>query len=239
MPYTCMIIDDEPLAIEALVDHITRLDDFTIIARCSDAVEAIPLVKSGKPDLIFLDIEMPELSGLDFIRSVHNPPRIILTTAYRDYAPEAFDLDVVDYLLKPVSFPRFLRAVNRFYDSLGSSNKDTGNVQVTGADYINVYADKKTHKLKQEEILYLESVGDYVAIHLHNKKILTREGISSLEKKLPRELFIRIHRSFIISLGHIESFASSEVEISGKILPVSRKYRDAVYRVLNTGKSRL
>ena len=232
-----MIIDDEPLAIEAMEDYIDRLDDFRIIGKCTDAVEALPLVKAGKPDLIFLDIEMPEVNGIDFIKTLNNPPRIILITAYRDYAPEAFDLDVVDYLLKPVSFPRFLRAVNRFYDTLKSEVSTTGLSTLAGDEFLNVYADGKTHKIRLDEILFFESMSDYVVIHFKYHKIITRERISALEKKLPEDLFLRIHRSFIVSLKQVVSFTRVSLEICGISLPVSRTYRDGCLRRMNAGRS--
>jgi two-component system LytT family response regulator len=230
MTIKCIIIDDEPLAAEIISDYVSKFENFRLIAQCSDAVEAFAIVKQTSPDLLFLDIEMPEINGLNFIRSLKNPPAVILTTAYREYAADAFDLDVVDYLLKPISFKRFMRAIDRFIEFHQKKNRGSEAVEISGENYLSVYSNGRTHQVEFDKILYIESMGDYVKINLFNNTLITRETLSSLEQKLPENLFIRIHRSFIVSITHIDSYTKSSIQVGSITIPISRKYKEVVIR---------
>jgi two-component system, LytTR family, response regulator len=236
MTVKCLIIDDEPLAIEAIEDYILKLEGFKVVGRCQDALEAFALIKHEKPDLVFLDIEMPELSGIEFIKTLKNPPRIIFTTAYREYAADAFDMDVIDYLLKPIGFARFMRAIDRFYENYNTTNVHTQMVTISDEKFLAVYTNGRTHKIELEKIRYIESLGDYLKIHLTDGRLTTRESISSIGQKLPETMFLRIHRSYIVSWPKIDSYTSTSIQIGEDTLPISRKYKGEIIMKLNIRK---
>src|SRR5690349_3486211 len=220
-----LIVDDEPFARKLLASHSAKVEGLELGGECANALEAINALRTKTIDLIFLDIQMPEISGLDFIKTLKDPPAIILTTAYRDFALEAFDLDVVDYLLKPISFERFLKAVNKVFDrAIGSGDKTNIHADLQGT-FMYVKFDRKMHKVILNDILYIESLDDYVKVFLKNKVLITRENISSLETKLPANQFVRIHRSFIVAINEVSSLSAEGVQISGKDLPFGRVYR--------------
>jgi DNA-binding LytR/AlgR family response regulator len=219
-----LIVDDEPLARKLILSHTSKIEGLALSGESGDAIEASNFLRNHRIDLIFLDIQMPEIDGLQFVRTLKNPPAIILTTAFRDFAPEAFDLDVIDYLLKPISFDRLLKAVNKFFDR--NSNTLISSVgSETHSAFIHLKADRKIHKIALEEIQYIESLDEYVKVHLPNKVLISRENISSLENKLSGSFFVRIHRSFIISTKFVSSIASEGVEVGGKLLPFGRVYK--------------
>lgn len=227
----CIIVDDEPLAIEIIESYVDRLDELELVARCNNAIKAFEILQKEEVDLMFLDIQMPKLTGIDFIKTLKNPPKIILTTAYRDYALESYELDVVDYLLKPISFDRFLVALQKAYKNDKSElNFSTSN---TSEEYIYLKADKKMVKVMLCDILYIESLKDYIRVKTHDKDVITHQKISYLEEKLPDDQFIRIHRSFIVPLKKIESYSSSAIEVPGKELPIGRLYKNKVLDTLN------
>lgn len=238
MKTRCIIVDDEPLAIEAIQMHIEKFDSLKLIETCQDAFQAFEVLKRTNIDLMFLDIEMPEITGLDFIKSLKNPPKVILTTAYREYAIDAFDLNVVDYLLKPISFDRFMQAINKFYEQ-GSNDmlvpKDDSQLQERDADYIFVRSDKKNVKIRYAEILYIESIKDYVKIVCKNRTVISKLLISEMEERLPASSFLRIHRSYIIFIPNIEAFSHTHIDMPGKELPIGRNYK---HEVLNTLQQR-
>ena len=175
---------------------------------------------------------MPEITGLQFIGTLKNPPAIILTTAFRDFAPEAFDLDVIDYLLKPISFERFTKAVNKFFDKQMGSGADVLHQTPPGEKFIYLKADRKTYKVLLDEIIYIESLDEYVKVHLINGVLATRENISSLEQNLSNGMFVRIHRSFIINMKHVSTISAEGVEITKKQLPFGRAYKKSALAVL-------
>ncbi len=222
----CLVVDDEPLAREALITHMNRLPDLNLVLECSSAIEAITALRNNKIDLIFLDIEMPELNGISFLQSLKNVPGIIFTTAYRNYAVEAFDLDVIDFLLKPVSFERFLKAIDKFYQR--SVSKPLSINAEEPSKSINVKADRKTYKIDIKHIQYVESIKDYVKIVCNDETIVTHETISSYEKLLENEGFLRTHRSFLVAINRIISFDAETVYLKNKELPVSRTYKQSV-----------
>lgn len=224
--YRCLIIDDEPIAIRVIRKHLAAFTDFAVVAECNNALEAMRILSKEKVDLLFCDIQMPQLTGVDFIRSLSHPPKVIFTTAYRDYAIEAFELQVVDYLLKPISFERFARAIQHFLDQQSLPEKTGGNTTATKeTDFIFLKADKKHYKVNLTDVLYFESLGDYVIAHTSTQKIITKERISHLQENLPPDRFLQIHRSFIISISKIETVGPGFIEINKKKLPVGRKYK--------------
>ncbi len=225
--YKCIIIDDEPIAIRVIRNHLSAFTNFEIVNECSNALEAMPILSKERIDLLFCDIQMPQITGVEFVRSLAHPPKVIFTTAYRDYAVDAFELQVVDYLLKPISFERFTKAINNFMEQ-DSAKTSQQNISETGSkqrDFIFLKADKKHHKVNLCDILYFESLGDYVIVFTSDKKIVTKERISNLAKHLPENNFIQIHRSYIVSISKIESVGAGFVEINKKKLPVGRNYK--------------
>jgi len=228
----CLIIDDEPLAIEVIKTHLGQLAELELVATFNNPVEASEILKNDTIDLIFLDIEMPLLSGIDFLKTFPNPPKVIFTTAYRHYAIESYELDVVDYLLKPISFSRFFKAVNKFktLEKLPVSTVSTSEEQVSN-DHIYVNANKKFIKINFDDILYVESIKDYIRIHLPTKSVVTKDSISSFEKKLSTQ-FLRTHRSFIVNAQKVTAFTKVDIEIGNKEIPIGASYKEEVIRFL-------
>lgn len=229
----CIVVDDEPLAIEILESYIQKIDSLELIAKCSTAIDAFDILNAKKTDLIFLDIQMPELTGLDFLKALAKPPKIIITTAHRKYAVEGFELDVLDYLLKPVSFERFLKAIDKYNKSAENETTVSQPKSSSGDDeFIYVKENKKVIKISINEILFVEGLKDYVSIHTCDKKTITKSTLSAIEKKLPGNKFLRIHRSFIVSLLHIDAFTATSIEIGKKELTIGRNYKQSVMKAL-------
>lgn len=226
----CIIVDDEPVALDILENHLSKIELVILVEQCRNATEAFNAISSQKVDLIFLDINMPGLSGISFAKSINKDIKIIFTTAYREYAIEGFDLHAVDYLLKPISFERLLDAVNNFQQIYQPSfNSKT---EEKPADFIFIKIDRKMHKIDFDKILWIESLGDYLKIKTTEGTKVTRETISNIESKLPSKNFLRIHRSFIIALDKIESYSSEEIIISQSSIPISRSYRESIIQKL-------
>ena len=223
-----LIVDDERVAREILETHLSKINNFSLVASCKNALEAFQVINNQEVDLIFLDINMPEISGLSFAKAISNSTKVIFTTAYREYAVDGFDLQAVDYLLKPISFERLLQAVNKYLGEIPQELPLLEDHQSEKTDSIFVRADRKMIKVVFLEISYVESLSDYVKIHLKDKTIVTRETISNIEAKLPKNDFLRVHRSFIVSLSGIESFTKETIEVGGKEIPISRSYRGEV-----------
>jgi DNA-binding LytR/AlgR family response regulator len=217
-----MIIDDEPLAIDVIENYLQRLEA-TDITRCGNAVEAFQILQKKTVDCIFLDIEMPLLSGLDLLKSLKEPPAIIITTAYRDYAVEGFELEVTDYLVKPISFPRFMKALEKIVKSARPlPQKDD--------DHLFLKVDKKFIKVLIADILFIESLKDYVRVHARNNAYITYQSLTEITDKLPADRFARVHRSYTIALDKITGIDGNCVDIAGKLIPVSRENRADVFR---------
>ncbi|MEO6189996.1 MAG: LytTR family DNA-binding domain-containing protein [Saprospiraceae bacterium] len=231
-----IIIDDEPLALEILESYINQIPELELVAKCNTAMEANSLILNEQIDLMFLDIEMPMLRGTDFLRSIKNPPAVIFTTAYPEFAVQGFELNALDYLLKPISFDRFIKAVNK-YTSLSSPPKSMNTVN---NDFIFVKADKKLIKINFDEIIFIEGLKDYIIIHTPISRIVTLQTMKSLDEKLPRDLFIRAHRSFIVNLDKINSIQGSSIEVSVKgqikTIPIGSIYKDEIEAIVSKRK---
>lgn len=224
----CMIIDDEELAIKVLKSYIERIPFLVLKASTTSPFEAIEILKNKEIDLVFLDIEMPDLTGVELINSLSYQPAFIFVTAYRKYAADAFELDSVDYLVKPVSFSRFLRAVNKYrtYNQVHQTENDPT---------IYLKADRKTYKVNIKSILYIEGLKDYVKMYLEGgEMIIVKETMISLIEKLHSYYFIRCHKSFIVSLTRIKAFSSEFVEIENRKIPIGRSYREEVLEQLSS-----
>lgn len=232
MKIRCITIDDEPLALQVIQTHLKQIPDVELVASYSNPIEAFDILTSDAIDLIFLDIEMPLLSGIDFVKTLKNPPKIIFTTAYRNYAIESYELDVIDYLLKPISFTRFFKAINKYKSTVNVkvTDQDVKELEVAN-DHIYVNSNKKFIKINFDDILYVESIKDYVRIHSNTTTVITKDTISNFEQKLPHN-FLRIHRSFIVNTSKVTAFTKVDVEIDAKEIPIGASYKEAVIAFL-------
>lgn len=239
MTMNCIVVDDEPLALELIEDNIKKISFLKLIKKCKSATEALKIVNSEKIDLIFLDIQMPDISGIQFIKSLKNKPMVILITAFEKYALEGFELDVIDYLLKPVPFERFLKAVNKaheYYNFINIKPQANDNLEPF-KKYIFVKSEHKIIKINTEDILFIEGLKDYVKIYIGEKPIFTLQSLKFFEDKLPPSHFIRIHRSFIIAVSKIEYIGKSKVNIGNNSIPISNFYRSRLFDFINNNPS--
>ncbi len=236
----CLVVDDEPPAREILKQHIAGVDALELTGTCANAVEAISFLKDHHVDLIFLDIQMPQLLGTNFIRTLKSPPKVIFTTAFRKYALEGFELDAVDYLLKPISFERFLKGVNKvlqinFPVDHSSSNKE--NHREPANSFLYFRADRKMVKVFFNDILFIEALKDYIKIVTQNRTIVTKYVLTTLAELLPADEFLRIHKSYIVAINKIESFNADSIQIAKHELPIGRLYKYDVGRILNASSA--
>jgi len=231
----CLIIDDEPLAHKVIKNYADNLSFIDIVKTCHSAFEAINYLNENQVDLIFLDINMPKLKGLDFLKTLNNPPLVIITSAYQEYAMEGYELNILDYLLKPFSFERFLKAINKAVSQkkLIDTSEKTTNSQFIPVSLSNnenqesifIKGDKKTHQVQFDSILYFESIGSYVKIHLENETIISLDRLTNFENKLPKNLFLRIHRSYIIAIKKVNTIEGNRVKINKNEIPVGNVYK--------------
>ena len=224
-------MEDEPLAAEVLQDYIRQVPFLKLIKTCSDAIYAMETLKEEKIDLVFLDIHLPKLKGLDFIKSLTNPPHIIITSAYHEYALEGHELNVLDYLLKPIEFKRFLKAVNRL--SAVQEHTEDVSQKPSEREYLFFNVSKKKVKIFLDEILYIESLKEYIRVCTRQKTIITKFQLGEIEEILSKNNFLRVHRSFIVAKDKIDAFTATDVEVSGKQLPIGRSYKDVVQTALD------
>ena len=234
-----LLVDDEPYALDILENYLQGLAQMEIIGRCSNALDAFQVLQKTAVDLLFLDIRMPGLQGTELIRSLKNPPKVVFTTAFENYALEGFELNAVDYLLKPVSFPRFLKAIDKVFALLHIQNTHPGDqsresIPPTQEIFIYLKVERKTTKINVSEILWIESEGDYVKVKLKEKMIVSKHKISLLEELLPEDQFLRIHRSYIVSVAKIDSYHANFVEVAGARLPIGRSFKEECSNRLNT-----
>lgn len=236
MKVKCLLVDDEPLAIKLIENHISKIDALEVIATCNNALKAFEIINTQQIDLMFLDIKMPNINGIDFLKTLKNPPKTIFTTAYRDYAIESYDLEVVDYLLKPITFERFFKSINRFLRAQKEvvvSIADKNDLE----DFLLVKSGNKHHKIKIEEIIFIESLKDYIKIHtVNDKRIVAKYKIGEIEEELINKNFLRIHRSYIVNTKKISAFTMSDIEVNSVEIPIGASYKEKVISFLNKWK---
>ena len=233
----CIIVDDEELARVLLENYISRLPYLKLVGKCSNPIEALQFLQDQTIDLIFLDIQMPEMIGTDFLKSLSQKPMVVFTTAYAEYALEGYELNVIDYLLKPFPFERFLKAVNKASDLAKLKSKDVSNLtspekQIIERDYILVKSEHKVHRIHHKDILYIQSMREYVAYNTPKGRILSLGSLKKLEVDLPQEQFLRIHKSYIISKAKASVLEGNMVHIGKEKIPIGASYRKEVLRLL-------
>ncbi|RBW55304.1 DNA-binding response regulator [Tenacibaculum sp. E3R01] len=231
MKIKCLLVDDEPLAIKLIENHISKIDSLQVVATCNNAIKAFEILSTQEIDLLFLDIKMPNITGIDFLKTIKNPPKTIFTTAYRDYAIESYDLDVVDYLLKPITFERFFKSIDKFLraNSLIVPEKK----EVLKDEFILVKSGNKHHKIKIDQILFIESLKDYIKIHtVNDKRIVSKYKIGEIEEELAHKNFLRVHRSYVINTNKISAFTINDIEVNSVEIPIGASYKDKVITFL-------
>ena len=237
MKIKALIVDDEPLARSVIIQYAKKIEFLEIVCSCEDAMQAFDLLNRKNIDLLFLDINMPGISGISFLKSLKKPPLVILTTAYTEYAVEGYELDVVDYLKKPFSFERFLKAIQKTSELIrlkasGSSANDY-DTDTDSNDFIFIKANKKTYKINFKEILFIEGLGDYIKIHLKSQTIVTNLTMKKIQDILPHDNFYRIHKSFIIAFSPIELIEGNTVVINKHKIPIGNSYRQDFFEMIN------
>lgn len=237
MNIRCLIIDDEPLAQRVIERYTENLPFLEIIQKCSNAVEAIEVLHNREVDLIFLDINMPGLSGIDFLKTLKKPPAVIITTAYAEFAIQGYELDVVDYLMKPFAFERFYKAVQKAEELMKSReqrNSDNKESNKQDDTFIFIKSSKKTFKVNLNDILYIEALGDYVKIHTTEKMIISYQSLKNIENLMPSASFPRIHKSFIIALSRIDLIESNQVKIRDRLIPIGTNFKADFDRLIKS-----
>jgi DNA-binding LytR/AlgR family response regulator len=227
--YNVIIVDDEYLAQKLLQDYVSKVDSLQLVATCSNAFEAMNALNNNQVDIMFLDIQMPDLTGLELVKSLEHKPAIVFTTAYSEYAVDAFNLSVADYLLKPFDFPRFFQAVNKAIGieqpMAGVQDKPRDTISRSN-DFITVKADYKLYKINYDDLLYIEGQHEYVTFHTTQRRITALFALKDLEEILPKDKFVRVHKSYIVSFKHIQDLDKSDVTVAGNKVPVGASYRD-------------
>ncbi len=235
LKYNCIIVEDEPLAAEVLADYIQQVPFLQLNEVCADAIYAMEKLQAENIDLMFLDIHLPKLKGLDFLEALKNPPHVIITSAYKEYALQGYEMNVIDYLLKPIRFNRFLKAVNKLNQHKEHILNHSNNAISTERKFFFFNVGKKRVKIFLDEILYIESLREYVRITTKDKSLLTKFQLNEIEDLLSKNNFLRIHRSFIAAKDKITAFTATDVEINNKSIPIGRSYKELVLSVLQEG----
>jgi two-component system, LytTR family, response regulator len=234
----CLIVEDEPHATALLKNFLERLPSFEVAGECKTAFEAMEVLKREKIDLIFLDIHLPGYSGLEFLKSIPNHPYVIITTAYPEYALDGYDLDIIDFLLKPIMIERFMKAIYRYCERTKIHSSE--NIAKPGdsyeKNYILLHEGKDLFKVFIHDILYLEAFGEYVKVFAEDRKYLVRKALSEFESELPDDVFLRVHKSYLINIQKVTGFSTIHVIMKNVQLPVGRMHREEVFRILKTGK---
>ncbi|MCW3120334.1 MAG: DNA-binding response regulator [Chitinophagaceae bacterium] len=236
----CIIADDEMLAREVIENHISKLDNLNLVGACATGIEAYSMLNKQAVDLLFLDINMPQLTGLALLKTLKDPPAVILTTAYREFALDGYELGVIDYLLKPIAFERFLKAIDKYINVSGlklfpALGEQFPLNQEDKPDFIYIKFNKKMVRILLEDIIYLEGLKDYVKVHTPTETIITYQTLTHFTEKLPVDAFMRVHRSYIVSLRHITAYSSSLIEIGKVEIPIGGVYAKAVMTLLHKG----
>jgi two-component system LytT family response regulator len=232
---SCLVVDDEPLALQILEDYISKVPSLKLVKATFNPIEALDLVQQGGIDLVFLDVQMPELTGIQFLKITNGKAKVILTTAYPQYALDGYDLDVADYLLKPIAFHRFYKAVQKVTLILQQGSTGEGAMsQIIMDDFIFLKTESKIQKLYINDILYIEGLKDYVSIFTANERMITLQSMKRMEEALPVNYFVRVHKSYIVALNKIESIERSRIFINGKVIPVGETYKDAFFKMIDS-----
>ncbi len=237
MKYTCLIVDDEQLARKLLEEFVSKIPNLVIKGMCKNPLEAMEILRKESIDIMFLDIQMPELTGVEFIKTLQNKPAIIFTTAYSEYALEGYQLDVIDYLVKPFPLSRLIKAVNKAIDFIDLKKAASLGEKVNTKDsnHILLHADHKIYKVKLDEILYIEGLKEYVSYFTKEKRIIVLQSLKAIEDSLPADRFIRVHRSYIVPIDRIKTLDGNQVQIGDKLIPIGRSYKDEVLRRVFNG----
>lgn len=227
----CIIVEDETLAQNVIQSHLQKTEQFELVGICSNALEAKEVLNKQDIDLIFLDIQLPGMTGLNFLRNLQNPPLVVLTTAYSEYALESYEFNVIDYLLKPISFERFSKTINKITEGklFNSVSRENENIP---RDHIFIKSNNKFFKVNFSEIIYIEGMKDYLKIHTPDFKLVTHQTMSEMEKILPEKQFIRVHKSYIIALAHIKSIYGNNIEMNKASVPIGINYKERVMQLL-------
>jgi DNA-binding LytR/AlgR family response regulator len=238
MKFNCLIVDDEPIAQQILEKYISQIEALQLIGKCNNGFEALNVLHREKIDMLFLDIKMPSLTGLDMLKTLQNPPKVILTTAFSEFGVESYEYGITDYLLKPIPFERFLKAVNKIlipqYTPLVTTQTEEKAEEPT---FIFFKADKKIHKYYFTDILFIEGSGNYVKIHtLNEKPLVVLDKLTELQNKLPKKQFIRVHKSFIINVSHIQKIEGNMVAIRDKSIPISSTFKQSIEEIINVNR---
>jgi DNA-binding LytR/AlgR family response regulator len=236
MAINCIIIDDEPLARAGLKEYIADIDFFNLLGEFDNALAATEILGRGQVHLIFLDIQMPKITGIDFFKTLVNPPAVIFTTAYPQYALDGFEVNALDYLVKPVSFDRFYKAALKAKEFLGQKQSDKAGVQEAASTYFFIKADNSLVKIMYADVLFVEALQNYVTIHTATKKYISYLTFKSVEEYLPADTFIKVHKSFIIAANRVDSIDGNEIHIGQHRIPISRTLKDEVMEKLLNGK---
>lgn len=228
----CLVVDDEPLALDILEDYIRKVPFLTLVKTTTSAIEGLSLVQSDAIDLVFLDVQMPELTGIQFLKIINGKCDVILTTAYSQYALDGYELDVVDYLLKPIAFDRFYKAAQKVLQNNGNGNviPQEQTSASNSRDFIFVKTEHKIQKIYLDDILYIEGLKDYISIFTKTERIITLQNMKKMEESLPAKSFIRVHKSYIVAIGKIESIERSRIQIGEKIIPIGDTYREYFFK---------
>lgn len=233
----CLVVDDEPLALHILEDYISKMPFLQLVKATTNPIEALTLVQAGEADLVFLDVQMPELTGIQFLKIANGKAKVILTTAYPQYALEGYELDVVDYLLKPIAFDRFFKSVQKAQTIIQPVAKPTVQAEPMqqddfSTDFIFVKTEHKIQKVYLHDIMFIEGLKDYISIFTPAERIITLQGMKKMEDALPEKHFVRVHKSYIVALNKIDSIERSRIQIGDKIIPVGDTYRDEFFRII-------
>lgn len=236
MKIRCLLVDDEPPALKVMASYISNIKGLEIVSQCKNAIEALDVLHQNAVDVIFLDIKMPKLIGTEFLKNLSHPPKVIFVTAYRDYAVEGYELDAVDYLVKPVSFERFFKAITKLKRLMGQETVSTAVEYKGNADaFVYLKVDRDMKKIFVNDIVYIESWKDYVKLFLTNgKNLLARQSISAMENLLSDHKFLRVHRSYMVSLNKISGYNGLSVLLDAKEIPIGRLYKQAVLERLQS-----
>ena len=226
MQLNCLIVDDEPVARQGLEEYVKEVDFLNLVGKCENAVKASAVMSQQAVDLIFLDIQMPKISGIEFLKTLKNPPMVVFTTAFSEYAVEGYSLDVVDYLMKPITFERFLKSAQKAFDL--SLLRTNSKAEKSSNDHFFVKSDNKFEKVYYDEVTYIEGLQNYVIIHTASRKLITYITMGGLEHQLPAERFMKVHKSFIVNLPHVKAIEGNEILIGNARIPISRTLKEEV-----------